>query len=383
MRHSFLLLLIFTFSINIVGAETVQLYLGDVDRFQDDTWSCGVHSAYRILKGGYGQSVDYGEMCSTITENKPFRVVLIQDVVEFDLAFGSVKIGQPSTVLAGSLRNHYHNSTILKTSNDIEILKEILWQGKPVMILIQVGCAGLGEIKGCIGLEIGDTCIGTRYSVNGNWPTLHWLVAVGYDDNYLYYKNTDSNHTYVFPWADFARPRKWNTAGCRYNRDIANLIKSKGTKPGNMIYFDEPLPPNRIARTGFRHPEELAAAVSVINSLLLDPEPPTVNVKAPDAKASEPGTNRGRVEFTRTGDTSEELTVKYTVSGTAQAGNDYKTLSGTVTIPTGQTFVTLRVVPLDDKIVEAAETVIVKLAADPAYKLGTPESAKVTIADNE
>jgi hypothetical protein len=161
------------------------------------------------------------------------------------------------------------------------------------------------------------------------------------------------------------------------------MIKSKGAKPGDMIYFDEPLPGNRITRSGFRHPEEIAAAISVISSLLLDGDPPTVTVKAGDAKASEPGKDKGTFKFTRSGDTSEVLTIKYTVSGTATAGKDYKALPGTVIIPVGKTVANVQVVPIDDKLVEPAETVIVNITADGAYKIGTPKSAKVTIADND
>jgi lysyl endopeptidase len=136
----------------------------------------------------------------------------------------------------------------------------------------------------------------------------------------------------------------------------------------------DPEPPPLLA------PENIMA---VITPFLLEADPPTVTVKATDAKASEPGRDKGTFKFTRTEDTSEELTVKYSVSGTATAGKDYKALSGTVTISAGKTSANVQVIPIDDKIAESVETVIVKLAADAAYIIGTPKSAKITIADND
>ncbi|MDW8373738.1 MAG: Calx-beta domain-containing protein, partial [Planctomycetota bacterium] len=89
-----------------------------------------------------------------------------------------------------------------------------------------------------------------------------------------------------------------------------------------------------------------------------------ITIQATDADAAE-GTpaNTGTFTITRTGDTTSALTVNFTVSGTASAGSDYTALGTSVTIPAGQTSVTLTVTPIDDTAVEGAETVIVTLAA--------------------
>ena len=39
--------------------------------------------------------------------------------------------------------------------------------------------------------------------------------------------------------------------------------------------------------------------------------------------------------------------------------------------------------PIDDSLVESNETVVVTLVADPTYTVGSPNSATVTIADND
>jgi len=115
---------------------------------------------------------------------------------------------------------------------------------------------------------------------------------------------------------------------------------------------------------------------------------PTVRIVASDAAAAEVtgGTpNRGQFRVTRTGgSTDADLVVNYTVTGTATNGDDYTLLTGTVTIPMGATSAVINVDVTDDGIAEPAETVIVTLDADPAYRLGTAaqQTARVTIADN-
>ena len=90
---------------------------------------------------------------------------------------------------------------------------------------------------------------------------------------------------------------------------------------------------------------------------------PTVTVAATDATATEAGLTTGTVTVTRTGATTSALTVLYSPSGTATAGSDYVTLSGTVTIPSGAASATITVTPLDDPLVENDEMVIVTVTS--------------------
>ena len=110
---------------------------------------------------------------------------------------------------------------------------------------------------------------------------------------------------------------------------------------------------------------------------------PTVTIAATTPNASETGPTPGIFTVARSGDTSAPLTVNYTVSGTATNGSDYNTLSSPVIISAGSPTATITVAPIDDSLVEGNETVIVTLASDPNYTLGTPNSATVTIADND
>jgi len=109
---------------------------------------------------------------------------------------------------------------------------------------------------------------------------------------------------------------------------------------------------------------------------------PTVSISASDPSAAEVGPDSGMLTITRSGSTAA-LTVHYTVGGTATGGSDYAALSGTVTIPAGQTSATIAVTPVDDAVVEGNETVIVTVSADAFYTVGTPNAATVTIADDD
>ena len=61
-------------------------------------------------------------------------------------------------------------------------------------------------------------------------------------------------------------------------------------------------------------------------------------------------------------DTAHDLTVTYTVSGTAAAGQTFETLSGTATIPAGATYVDVTVTPINDPTV--MEDVMVSITLD-------------------
>jgi hypothetical protein len=110
---------------------------------------------------------------------------------------------------------------------------------------------------------------------------------------------------------------------------------------------------------------------------------PAVSIKALDPTAGEPGRDKGKFVVSRKGDLSQELTVFYSVKGTAQNGVDYKKLPGKVTIPRGKSSIAVTVYPKDDKVRERNESVKVILKKNAAYELEAPMSAVVTIGDND
>jgi subtilase family serine protease/subtilisin family serine protease len=110
---------------------------------------------------------------------------------------------------------------------------------------------------------------------------------------------------------------------------------------------------------------------------------PTVTVVASSPTAQEAGTVPGVLTVTRTGPVAAELTVRYTVGGSATPGADYTALLGSVTIPAQATTATIVVIPADDPEVELDETVVVSLSVDDAYIVGAPGRATVTLLSDE
>ncbi len=90
----------------------------------------------------------------------------------------------------------------------------------------------------------------------------------------------------------------------------------------------------------------------------------------------------GKFYFSR-GGTTGDLVVSYIVSGTATNGTDYDLLSGTITIPDTATGADLIVSPINDTVLEGAETVTVTVVAGIGYDADLPASATLYLADNE
>ena len=87
--------------------------------------------------------------------------------------------------------------------------------------------------------------------------------------------------------------------------------------------------------------------------------PPSFSIN--DVAATEGGTLS--LTVTKTGSTSSSFSVNYaTANGTAVAGSDYTSASGTLTFAAADTTKTVSVVTIDDTAVESAETVLFNLS---------------------
>lgn len=110
---------------------------------------------------------------------------------------------------------------------------------------------------------------------------------------------------------------------------------------------------------------------------------PTISVSPSDLSIAEPD-NPGAFEFTRTGATTESLTVSFNLAGTATAGTDFQTIPTTVSFAAGQSTATVTINVIDDTIVDPAETVSIQLVSGTGYQLGTSGTAgTLTIVDDE
>lgn len=108
---------------------------------------------------------------------------------------------------------------------------------------------------------------------------------------------------------------------------------------------------------------------------------PTVSVTTIDSTSSEAPGNVGTFSLARTGSKTTALTVAYNLSGTADNGVDYTSLSGTAVIPEGSGLITVTISPMSDTLIEGSETAVLTLSSSAAYVVGAPSTGTVTIAD--
>jgi acid phosphatase len=126
-----------------------------------------------------------------------------------------------------------------------------------------------------------------------------------------------------------------------------------------------------------------SGSVTPIADIWINATLPTVSITATDSSAAEQGLDSGTFTVTRTGSITSALTVNYSIAGTAGNGTDYTTIASSVTIPAGSPSATISVSPLDDTAVEGTETVILSLQTSALYNIGTPQSATISILDND
>jgi hypothetical protein len=98
--------------------------------------------------------------------------------------------------------------------------------------------------------------------------------------------------------------------------------------------------------------------------------------------ASEDGVTAGEFLVSRTGSTASNLTVQFSVAGTAGT-NDYTPLAAPLVIPAGTNAAPLPVLALDDALAEGNESVVVTIAPGAGYALSAASNAVVLVLDDE
>ncbi|MGC4016590.1 MAG: Calx-beta domain-containing protein [Luteolibacter sp.] len=128
-----------------------------------------------------------------------------------------------------------------------------------------------------------------------------------------------------------------------------------------------------------------ASPLNAATATIVDDDLQILTVTASDATATEGASpaDNGTFLVTRTGDTSQDLTLYYSLAGSALQGVDFVTLPGSVTIPAGQTSAAVTIVPIDDGILEDDQTVTILLGSlGTNYKLGSNATSTLTIKSN-
>jgi len=120
---------------------------------------------------------------------------------------------------------------------------------------------------------------------------------------------------------------------------------------------------------------------NVVSSLGL----PTVSIAASPATATIGTGNNAILTFSRVGDTTQPLTVNYTLGGTAVKWTDYRTAAGdmpvSVTIPAGAILVNMTIVGMTNSTGANPETATFTLNADPGYTIGSSGSTSILISN--
>jgi hypothetical protein len=111
--------------------------------------------------------------------------------------------------------------------------------------------------------------------------------------------------------------------------------------------------------------------------------PPSVTVSGYDTLGTEAGPDVAAFTVTRTGDMSQGIVVRYTLTGTASNGVDYVEDPLAVEIPAGVASADVIISPINDSEAELTETVTITLIGAPEYDLGPGTSASANIVDDE
>ena len=125
----------------------------------------------------------------------------------------------------------------------------------------------------------------------------------------------------------------------------------------------------------------IGAASSATVTITDNSDVPYVSIAMTAGPALESGT-AGTFRVTTTGTGAGNITVKYTVSGTATNGTDYAALGGTLSMARNTT-ANITITPIQDLIVEGNETIIITLTPDPAYSLALDASAMMNLQDDD
>ncbi|TWT55071.1 Calx-beta domain protein [Rubripirellula amarantea] len=133
-------------------------------------------------------------------------------------------------------------------------------------------------------------------------------------------------------------------------------------------------------------PDRADLGASVVHTVTIndnDQPPPMVSMAAASQSVNE---DVGNLTFdvALTSASASEVTVPFTVSGTATDGSDFTlTTTSPLTFAAGSTTQTVTIAVADDSELESSETVIVTLGTPTGASLGTAITHTATIVDNE
>ncbi|MCZ8202077.1 Calx-beta domain-containing protein, partial [Microcystis sp. LE19-55.1A] len=131
--------------------------------------------------------------------------------------------------------------------------------------------------------------------------------------------------------------------------------------------------------------QKLQFSDQIVTIAPVEEDSPTITLTLSPASVTEDGTTNLVYTFTRSGVTTNPLTVNYTLGGTATLNTDYTRTgtTNTVTFAAGSSTATVTVNPTADATVESNETVILTLASGTGYTIGTTTPVTGTINNDD
>ena len=112
----------------------------------------------------------------------------------------------------------------------------------------------------------------------------------------------------------------------------------------------------------------------------------SITLAASQASVTEDGSDPLTFTFTRTGPTDSELTVNYSLGGTATLGTDYSGIAAegevkTVTFTSGSATASVVLTTIADAFLEGTESIVLAIATGPGYITGNVSSVSADLLD--
>ncbi|WP_348529896.1 Calx-beta domain-containing protein, partial [Microcystis aeruginosa] len=245
-----------------------------------------------------------------------------------------------------------------------------------------IGLGGNDSLKGNNG---NDILIGTydgsqeRDTLEGGTGNDRFILA---DTTKTFYD--DGNSTLPGDY-DYATIADFNTTD--------DIIQLRGSSSDYLLSVSGSNTNLHINKPG-SEPDELIAVINNQTALSLtasyfsyvsSPTLPTITLAVAPSSVTEDGTTNLVYTFTRSGVTTNALTVNYTLGGTATLNTDYTRTgtTNTVTFAAGSSTATVTVDPTADTTVESNETVALTLATGTGYTVGTTTAVTGTITNDD
>ncbi|MFC1748680.1 beta strand repeat-containing protein [Pseudomonadota bacterium] len=184
----------------------------------------------------------------------------------------------------------------------------------------------------------------------------------------------DSSEGLVLPSTPLTfTPSNWSNT-----QTVTVIGQDDNSIDGNIPYF---IQTSATSSTDNLYNGRAVADVSVTNQD--DETLPNVSVIATTANIIENVASPGVFTISRTGVTTSELTVYYSVSGSATSGDDFTALSGNLVLGIGVSSDTVNIAPLNDPDLEDNESVVFTISQNVNYFIDQPGAATVIIADDD